>query len=460
MTNLIPNKEGLFKKLKYEPHSKEQWDFHHSDARYKIPCCGRRWGKSTAAAREMTFNLFTPDSIWWIVAPDYGLGEKEFRIVHHDINRKLGLAKKVKSSYNVKQGDMQIYIPDWNAQLIVKSEQRPDSLVGEGLNGVLMSESARLKKSTWEQLIRPALADKHGTATFPSTPRGFNWYEGLYRLGATPELTDYQSWRFPSWTNNVIFPKGRHDPEIVSIEEQVSKTFFKQEIAALFTAFEGQIYEEFDRDIHIRDIPYNPAWANYVVFDFGFSNPFVALDIMVDPSDNVYVWREYQKSGLTSYEHGQYLRYRENPEGYHVDGMWGDPRGPGDIATLAMHLGPIGANEVDWDVGVEYVKRWMKISPHNKKPRLFFDRSCTDTIRQVEQLRRPEVKEGKAVPESKQHKYDDHGADALRYFFGEYFVLGGGSHLADVYSGAGAGSEAEGFFKQHAGITLGDPITL
>lgn len=452
------DKATLFDKIGYTPHSKEQWDFHNSTARFRIPCCGRRWGKSTSVARDLEPDLFIPDSWYWIVGPNYSLGEKEFRIIYRDLVNKLGLGKYIRTSYNVKQGDMRIEMP-WNTVLEVKSADRKDSLVGEGLDKVIMSEAALHSRDTWEMFIRPALADKKGGADFPSTPRGFNWYQGLYQLGQEPSKSEYTSWRFPSWTNPVVYPGGRHDPEILQIEENSSRSYFLQEIGAEFTAFEGQIYEEFDREIHVTQIEYNPNWRNFLAFDFGYTNAFVALDIMVDPEDNVYVWREYQKSGITSYEHGLILKNRQNPDGYHIDGMYGDPRGADAINTLAMLLGPMLARDVPWELGIEYVKRWLKINTITGKPRLFFDHSCIDTIRQVEQLRRAEHKEGKEAPEG-QHKYDDHGADALRYFFNEYYVLGAKTNLSDIYGYSGAGTEAEGFFRQEMGLTANDFIGL
>lgn len=445
------SKKAYFEQVGYKPHSEEQWNAHNSTARFRIPCCGRRWGKSTFAAREMGAALFQPDSYFWIVGPDYSAAEKEFRIILSDLKNKLGLGKKIKSTYNPQQGNMRIEMP-WGTVLECKSAKLKDSLVGEGLAGVIMSEAAMHSRDTWEMYIRPALSDRRGWAIFPSTPRGYNWYEGLWRLGQELDEPEYESWRFPSWTNPIVYPEGRTDPEIISIELNASKGFFMQEIAAEFTAFEGQIYEDFDRTIHVTDIEYNPYWENYLAFDFGFTNPFVALDIMVDPSDNVYIWREYYERNKTNGEHGIILRNRANPPDYHVDDRYGDPRDPDAMATLTPLIGYVHGDDVPWNDGIEAVSRHMKINPETGKPRLFIDRSCVNTIREVEQLRRPEIKEGRVSLEG-QHKHNDHTADALRYFFNERFVRWGGGHLSDLYSPGAGVTEAEGFFQANRHIT-------
>lgn len=449
------DKYTLFERLGYRPHSPGQWGFHNSAARFKIPCCGRRWGKSLSAGMEMTAALFKENAYYWIVGPSYTLGEKEFRVVHNNLVMNLGLGKSLKISYNTKQGDMRIELP-WHTVLEVKTAEKKTGLVGEGLDGVIMSEAARHDMNTWEEYIEPALSDKRGWAIFPSTPRGYNYYHGLWQLGQSREHSAYASWRFPTWHNTIKFPGGYDDPEMKRIRDIVTTSFWRQEYAAQFTTFEGQIYEEFSLQDHVKIIDYNPEWRNFWAFDFGFADPFVCLDIMVDPSDNVYIWREYQVKHMSTFDHGHHLKNRQNPEGFHVDARFADPRGPDEIATLSPIIGYISAEsaKAGWSQGIEAIKRWLKLQPTGE-PKLFIDPSCTELIRQMTQLRIKSAKEGHNVREG-QHDYDDHGPDALRYFFTEFFILGGSSSLSDVYDQGYRGSESETFFKLRSGFNHDD----
>jgi hypothetical protein len=451
----LERKQFIFDQLEYKPHSEKQQAIHDSLARFRILVCGRRYGKTTFGAKEMTAAICDPEQAgyYWIVGPNYDQGEKEFRIIYMDVTKRLRLGKNVKKTYNVKQGDMRMEFP-WGTVLEVKSAERKQGLLGEGLKGVIMAEAARHDKDTWQQYVRPALADYRGWAIFSSTPKGYNWLQGMYMLGQTEDPTRYQSWRLPAWENPVVYPGGRNDKEIKEIEATVSRQFFLQEIGAEFTAFSGKIYEEFDPSIHVTDIQYNPLWENFWAFDYGWNNEFVCLDIMVDPDDNVYIWRERQKSNVSSWDHGHYLLNRANPPDFHMDGMFGDPRGGDSRYTLELVLGPIWSDEPKpedgnstWEIGIEYVRRWIKPQTDGR-PKLFIDRSCADLIRQMEQLHAPEEKEG-VNPKEGQHKHDDHGPDALRYFFAQYFGLGYGSSLSDVYP-PGQRSEAATFFQQHS----------
>jgi len=449
-------REAVFTEIGYKPHIGQQL-YHDSKARYRIPCCGRRYGKSAMCGHEMTSRMFIPNTHHWIVGPTYALGEKEFRVVFDDLFRKMNLhsLKGVKKSYNVEQGSMRIEMP-WNTVLEVKSAEKQDSLVGEGLDSCIMSEAALHKKDTWEMYIEPALLDKRGSCDFPSTPRGHNWYEGLWLLGKDQNFPYMESWRFPTWDNTAIFPLGYHDPDIQELKRKTPEFHWLQEYCAEFTAIEGRIYNEFSRDTHVTDIAYNPFWKNYQVFDFGFSDPFVCLDIMIDPSDNVYVWREYQIRRKTNSEHALAIQIRENPPHYHVDGRFGDPRDPDAIRTLNMVLSgpkiigrqlPVQRGMGEWIQGIDVVKQWMIIQSDGK-PKIFFDRSCIETIRQVDHLQSNTERDGKNAKEG-QKDYDDHGADALRYFFAEYFILGySRGDLSAVYGSQP--TEADSFFRYHS----------
>lgn len=454
-------REELFDRIGYQYHSELQQEMHESDARFRVAACGRRFGKSTWAAHEATLRMFMPETVHWIVGPNYTLGEKEFRIVLDDF-KKLGLLKSnayTSVQNNVNQGNMRIHFKKLNSIIEVKTAEKQDGLVGEGLDSVIMAETAKHRMSTWQMYIEPALSDRRGSADFPSTPQGYNWFKGMYDLGqmSGPGFDDYASWTAPTWMNTKMYPGGYNDPELVRIRNTISKAFWDQEYAALFTSFEGMIYDEFSKDIHVKRIPYEPNNRNYWALDFGFTDPFVCLDIMVDAEDRVYVWREYQVRGKSTSDNGLALANRLNPEGFHVNAIFADPRGADQIATLQALFGGIAANVVGWEAGIEAVKRQLKVRSDGL-PGLIIDPSCVHTIRQISQLRKKVIKEGQNERQG-QHDFDDHGPDALRYFHNEYFVNGSGRSLSDVYDTPND-TEAAGFFTYTTGITLDDGLSF
>ena len=98
-------KAFVFEKLDYKPHSEGQQAIHDSDSRFRILSCGRRYGKTTFGAMEMTAAICDPaqEGYYWIVGPNYVQGEKEFRIVVKNLT-KLGLRAKIKTQYTFHRG--------------------------------------------------------------------------------------------------------------------------------------------------------------------------------------------------------------------------------------------------------------------------------------------------------------------------------------------------------------------
>jgi hypothetical protein len=432
---LVPAKQKLFKAIGYAPHL-QQMDFHTSERRFRVAACGRRFGKSTMAARDLEPELFKPDKRFWIVGPTYDLGEKEFRVIWDDLMVKMGFArdKRIQKGYAKKQGNMFIEFP-WNTRVEVRSADHPSALVGEALDGVIMSEAAKHKFETWSRFIRPALSDKRGFATFPSTPEGFNWFHDIWQLGRDPDHPLYQSWSFPSWANTAIYPTGFDDPEIQDLLRTTSTEWFDQEIGAKFTAFVGKIFSEFDETIHVHKLPFHPEWPNYLFIDWGFTNPSAWIEVQITPRDQVRVWREHYKAGWTVPRHIEFMKTRDQPPGYHLDLAFGDSADPEAAAQVTQGL--VGCHtdpkaKENWRQGIDLYKGFLKVR-EDGDPGFLVDVNCKHVIKEHNDYRSKEPVNGKNVPELAQN-VSNHTIDAIRYGLMHIFELGANVHLSDVYN--------------------------
>lgn len=439
---------AYFNLIGYKPHPK-QLLYHNSKARFRMPCCGRRFGKSMMAGRDIQPKLFIPKKRYWCVGPTYDLGEKEFRVVWDDliIGRGMGRMKQVKKAYNKRSGEMYIEFP-WQTRIEVRSAEHPEHLVGDALDGVIMAEAAKHKHETFERYIRPALADHRGWADFPTTPEGYNWFHILWQLGLDPKFAEYESWRFPSWENPHVYPLGREDPEIMAIERTTTAEWFLQEIGADFASFVGKIYPEFDEFTHVKPHVFNPEWPNYIAFDWGYVRPLAAIEFQVDPWDRVYVWREHYKKMLRLEEHLAIMRNRENPPGYHINLTFGDAADPEAAATVSEKFSSCVAMQEakqNWRQGIDLVKKFLKVQQTGVideydtpevQPWMTISPDCPNTIHEFNNYRVPKTNSPNDKSESNatgaaQHQ-DDHALDALRYGLMHVFELGATCHLSDV----------------------------
>jgi len=479
---------AYFQSVDYEPH-KEQWSFHNSKARFRVATCGRRFGKSTMAARDVVpKHVLQKDQMIWLVGPTYLLAEKEFRVIWNDliIKKKFGKDKRVKKGYNVRTGDMHIYFP-WGTRIEARSAEHPDLLVGEGLDHVIMCEAAKHKKETWDRFIRPSLADRRGSADFPTTPEGFNFLYDLWRFGRDPSIPEYESWRFPSWSNTTVYPGGREDAEIVLLEKTMDAEWFNQEIGADFASFVGKIFPDWDEFVHVRPHVYRPEWKTYITFDWGYTNPLAAVEFQVSPDDRIFIWRVYYKSYKTVPDVAAEIASQEHPPGYHIDLGFGDPADPEAVVMmtteLSRHLREKGIQDgvqiwapknlktdYSWLDGIMLMRQFMKADrevDHDEygtptlEPSYFVDPACSPVIKEHSNYRSKEAIKGRNVPEMG-NKIEDHTIDAIRYALVCIFKIGCQYSLSDVMS-VGQNTLAvpqSTFQRESALVTAGAPDVM
>lgn len=444
----------VFESVSYEPHLVQR-AIHAAarSSRFRVVCAGRRTGKSTLGGHELTgkavaafyrkdLDPFTRRSEHWIVGPEYTDAEKEFRVFWGDLQR-LGIPlDKPGSYYDPVGGNLHVSLWGGKFQVHGKSAKYPDSLVGEGLESIILAEAAKLKPIIWSKYLRPTLADYRGSALMTSTPEGKNWFYEMWQVGQA-RRSSFWSIRMPSWSNPIVFPEGRYDPEIISMSEGISEEKFKQEIGAEFTEFVGRVFKDFDEESHVADRPFNPRWPLYLCTDYGFTNPNVLLFVQCDVWDNVWVCGEYYQRNRTSEEFARDVS--EDPVlGPMLDYarvLYPDPEDPGASAHLAQewkvqignHTGGLLKDRLD------LIRRWIGIGPEfiefekdhpEWQPKLMVDRSCVNLIRELQDYRYPETKSELNGQENPMKK-DDHAPEALGRFFGGHYshtVTGNKAH--------------------------------
>jgi hypothetical protein len=126
--------------------------------------------------------------------------------------------------------DKRIEFPG-GGSITVKSADNPDSLRGEGLDGLVVDESAFVSEQAWKAALRPALADKQGWTMHISTPNGFNWFKDLFDRALRD---DWERWQRPT-SDNPLVTQQELDEALLDMGE----VLFAQEHMALFTDVAG-----------------------------------------------------------------------------------------------------------------------------------------------------------------------------------------------------------------------------
>lgn len=441
MTRKSVSLKAVFDHIGYKPHpAQRQIHMAANTSRWRTVCAGRRTGKSLLGGHEFTadamfvahnqsmFDKFLNRWESWIVGPEYSDAEKEFRVLYSDLER-LGVPfDKPGTYYDANGGNMHISAFGGKFLVHAKSSKYPDTLVGEKLRRVIIAEAAKQKPSVWYKYIRPTLADYRGSALLTSTPEGMNWYYEMYMDGLDPDKPDFWSIRVPSWSNPVLFPGGREDPEIKSMAEGMSAEKFNQEIGAEFAEFEGAVFKDFDEEIHTGRFRYDSRRGPvYICTDYGFTNPTVVLFLQVDVWDNVYVIAEFYRSGMTPEEVGAEIKssFQYGDLVSKAKMLFPDPEDPAASRTLsrAWNVNVSGGTGGLISDRINLIRRWLKVNADGLS-KLNIDLSCTNLIREMNVYRYPEKPSSKKNQTNENEnplKKDDHAPEALGRFFRGHF---------------------------------------
>jgi hypothetical protein len=123
------------------------------------------------------------------------------------------------------------------SEIRAKSADNPISLLGEGLDWVVVDEAARMKPSIWQTHLSQRLIDRKGWALLISTPRGKGWLWDMYQRGQRNKDADYESWQFPSSVNPYL------DATLIEAERgRLPERAWREAFNAEFLEGSGQVF--------------------------------------------------------------------------------------------------------------------------------------------------------------------------------------------------------------------------
>ena len=369
--------------------------FHPSQAtvalnpkRFRVLCCGRRWGKTTLAIDQMKGRASIPNSRVAYVAPTY---QQSRDIAWEQLRNDCKNAAE-----SINESRLEIRLVN-GSQIVLRGWEAIETLRGQHFDMIVLDEVAMMRNfwSNWNEVIRPTLTDTKGEALFISTPKGFNHFYDLYNT--QDRDTDYQSFHFTSY-DNIHLPKEELDKAAKELPEDQ----YAQEYLADFRKTQGLVYKDFKREQHVyRDEPINVI-ERLVPIDWGYTNPTAIYLILKDTDANYWITNEYYKTGKTTSE---IIEYSKSLRG---NKYYPDPAEPDRIEEMRR----VGLNvrEVSKDIeaGISAVQELLKTN------RVHIHYSCVNLINEFETYRYPDKKPDMNEKETpvKEH---DHALDAIRY---------------------------------------------
>ena len=213
------------------PLSKAQRQIADAPQRFRVAVCGRRFGKTHLAIRELAKYASQPEQKCWYIAPTYRMAKQ---IVWKKLKKKLISINWIRK---INEQDLTLELVN-GSEISLRGADNYDSLRGVGLNFIVLDEFADIDSEAWYEVLRPTLADTQGHALFLGTPKGMNWAKEIYDNSTTKK--SWVSFQFTTLDGGNV-----PEDEVAQAREDLDARTFSQEFLATFENFSGIIAYSF-----------------------------------------------------------------------------------------------------------------------------------------------------------------------------------------------------------------------
>jgi len=420
-----------------------QYQVFDSPKRYRVLVAGRRFGKTELALAELLRAAQdSPNRLVWYIAPTKTDAKRIIWPRLKTVTRHLWASEPLESELRIDLTN--------GSTIAVKGGFNPGNLIGQGLDLVVLDETADLKPDAWTHSLRPALADRKGRALFLGTPKGRNHLFDYFEQ-ATSNPDEWASYQFTTEQGGIV-----ETSELHSASRAMDTNTFGQMFEARFNAVGNyRAYLSFDHATNIRDTRFEPSKPLIWSLDFNVDPMCMLLMQRID--DHVNVLQEIAVRSNSTTTEAACNTFVEQIAPYLklVSRMYGvlDVQIYGDASGQQRRT---AASDTDWALIREYfatrhrgeiqiICRYASANPRVRDrincvnsrlrnahgdPQLFISPGCKELIRDLEEVCFTLDSTGAPTNDlNKSDRHRTHMSDALGYYLSQAFPLRGKLNL-------------------------------
>ena len=311
--------------------------------RFGLIVAHRRFGKTVCSVNEVIRELCEhplPDPRGFYFAPFH----RQAKTVAWDFSRQFtsGLNPR-----KINENELRVdFLGDRRLQLL--GTDNVDAVRGVYADIAVLDEFAQMNPRAWPEVIRPALADRHGKALIKGTPLGKNAFYQLYE-----SVKDDPEWFvrvYRASETGVV-----DEAELASARKRMSEDQYAQEFECSFAAgiagaYYAKLLEEAEKDDRIGRVPVDPLSPVHTVWDLGMRDDTSIWFFQKGARNQIGIIDYYEHSGVQLNHYVQVLRAK------------GTPREGGGLGyNLGKHFVPHDAKARDLKTGEDLVSFGRKL---------------------------------------------------------------------------------------------------
>jgi len=401
--------------IPYKPRA-QAIPYHERTERFACLVAHRRFGKTVASLNDLIRDALTidrPNVRVAYIAPYY----RQAKAIAWDYLKEFTAPIP---GIEVNASELRIDFPN-GARIRLFGADNYDAMRGLYFDSVVLDEPADFPASAWPTVIRPALADRKGRATFIGTPKGKNDFWEIYNYAQS--APDWFCAMYKASETGIL-----DADELAEAKRTMGEDRYEQEFECSFeAAIQGAYYaaemKEAMDEGRICAVPYDKSLSVVTAWDLGIGDS-TAIWFAQYAGREIRIIDYYENSGVGLDHYAKVLA----DKGYHYTRhvLPHDARvkelgsGKSRIETLAnlgikdVQIAPSLAVED----GIQAVRSMIG--------RTWFDaEKCERGIEALRQYRREFDDKLKTWRGRPLHDWTSHGADAMRYLAIGYSEAGG-----------------------------------
>jgi len=308
------------------------------------------------------------------------------------------------------EGELHITFGHNGARIRLYGADNYDRMRGIYLDGCILDENGDMDPRAWAEVIRPALSDRKGWATFIGTPKGRNAFFDVHRMAEQSE----------TWFSLVLRASESgliDDDELADARQTMTPEQYEQEYecsfdAAILGAYYASLISDADREGRITDVPLDPTLPIHTAWDLGIGDSTAIWVFQAGPEGMRLVdFLEDHGKPLSHYVARLEVKGYRGGRDYvpHDAKVRSLDTGRSRLETLAgLGRSPFLLPPANLDDGINGVRQLM--------PRMWFDaHECGQGLEALRHYRTEFDEKAKVFKPRPLHDWSSHCADALRY---------------------------------------------
>lgn len=305
--------------------------------------------------------------------------------------------------------ELSVTLPHNSARIRLYGADNYDRIRGLYLDGVVIDEAGDIDPRAWPEVIRPALSDRQGWATFIGTPKGRNAFFDTWKQAEGSKY--WFAERLRASETGLIAASELEDAARSMTPEQYAQEYECSFDAAIIGAYYGRDMEAAERGKRIAIVPHDRAADVFTGWDLGIGD---ATAIWVGQIvGREWHWIDYyEASGVGIDHYVDWVKSRPYPIHKHFLPHDGDARELQTGKSRKEYLEGRGLK-------IEIVPRHSVDDGINAcrmvLNRCWFDVDCCERGIDALRMYRAEYDEkNKTLRPRPHHDWASHGADAFR----------------------------------------------